>query len=120
MFQLMIQSCKKMLDSEIKHSSPTEKLCYEVGTLDRWMALVGGGSHILRQNDAKDWSLLTPLGRITSEVVVDDHYALPLGSLVVPLTMTADGYEVFRPSPDFPVSPLFREGETVSVVRSSV
>ena len=53
---------KKMLDSEIKHSSPTEKLCYEVGTLDRWMALVGGGSHILRQNDAKDWSLLTPLG----------------------------------------------------------
>ena len=102
---------KKMLGSEIRHQPPRpEKLLYEVCTLERWVALVGG-DNIHRSNDAKDWSLLTPLGRICAPCPADLE-SLPVGALVVPLRELEGSFEVFRPSPDFAVSPLFGESKS--------
>lgn len=38
---------KKMTGKEIRHTPPTEKLIYEVGTLGSWMELVGGGHQVV-------------------------------------------------------------------------
>ena len=90
-----------MEGSEIRHSPLSSKLEYQVETLDRWIALVGGGRHIVRRNDAADWSLLTPLGKLKKA-----SGSMPKGSLVVPLRKSGETFQVFRPCPDSPVSPL--------------
>ena len=90
---------KKFQGREILHSAGEDKLQYEVHSLNRWLALVGGGSSsVVRKNDACDWSLLTPLGYLAS--VGPDPDALPKGALVVPLREDGDQVSVFRPLAD--------------------